>query len=377
MDTPPGAAGAQDERDVLIVGSGIAALWLLGRLRTLGYRATLLTDAPLIDPADLAGRGLLATADPALQPAWDGFLSGASAPDLRSSLTETTGVFELDLRSRLQRLRDRLLGRDRGATRQLAFGRVPAELQGLARHGRLGARTESLLDVTRLGRALLADAGTGVLACEHGTLDVLRSGGAVTGISAGGTPLHARRIVLCDGGRHTRLRQRLGLRVAPLRTQAFLLLRLPALPSLQLHLRAADAGASFLLTTHATAAGERLWMIGADGQASAPRIDSVRDTLAVLLPELDWPRAAWQTWSAELARPAQAARKGARALLAEPAAAHARVIDTGVVTLAEVPRLVQRIIALLPPPQRNAGGEPETAHSEPAFLPPPWSTLPG
>jgi glycerol-3-phosphate dehydrogenase len=312
--------------DVLIVGGGIAGLWLLAELRAKGVDALLVTDE-LGKGQTIASQGIihggtkyaltgkltgatLAIGD--MPRLWREALHGQGAVDLRgvNVLTESqllwtsggigsrmTGFFASKaMKSRME---------------AVPHDDYPALFHNPAFHGGLYRLDEPVLDVP------------GLLACLHGQLadslmqvDVQRSGlqlngdaydyRAVTADDLEQT-IAARHIVLTAGAGNAGLFGQVAMQRRPLQ----MVLMRGDLPKVYAHALGMSDKPRITITSHQDQAGKTVWYMGGQpaeqgvGKSADEVIAATRHELAELLPWVDFSAMEWATWCVDRAEMAQ------------------------------------------------------------------------
>lgn len=358
--------------DVVIVGGGIAGLWLHNLLRRHGY-GTLLLEADRLGCAQtLASQGMI---HGGLKYALGGRLTGASEaiagmPDRWARCLGGDG--EIDLRP-LRPLADRYhlfadataLGRLtgffasrslRGRIRRLDRAEYPPGLDHAGFRGVAYALNDFVLDTPALLERLSCEGRDGLYRYRVAADDLTVHRDGVTVRTPAGA-IDARRLLLCAGAGNGALLEGLGLprprmQLRPLHQ---VVVRHPALPPLYAHCLTGirHAEPRLTITAHPDADGW-LWYLGGriagDGVAmdSNTLITHARDELTACLPWMDWRDAGITTLRVDRAEPAQ--RDGHRPDQAFAAAAGPAVVAWPTkLTLA--PDLGDRVLGLLPPPE--------------------------
>ncbi|MGE8457319.1 MAG: NAD(P)/FAD-dependent oxidoreductase, partial [Pseudomonas alloputida] len=211
--------------DVLIVGAGVAGLWLNARLRRLGYSTVLVERASLGGEQTIKSQGII---HGGTKYALHGALTGASEAiaDMPRRWREAlAGNGELDL-GRTRLLSDAhylwspgtLAGNltsffaskaVRGRVDQVKGDQLPPALQDRAFKGKVYRLAELVVDVPSLLANLAELAGESLLAGER--IEPLREGNALVGLRVDDREIRAQRIVLSAGAGTEGLLQALGL----------------------------------------------------------------------------------------------------------------------------------------------------------------------
>jgi glycine/D-amino acid oxidase-like deaminating enzyme len=392
----PRADPARQSIDALIVGGGIAGLWLLNLLTARGYAALLVEGGQLGCGQTLASQGMIhgglkyalagrltgaSEAIAGMPERWAACLGGHGDVDLSGLEPLTDRYYMFAAASTLGQLTTFFASRAlRGRIRRVVGAELPSELRHPDFHGVVYALRDFVLDTPQLLAALLQPvagrAYRAALPTDAGELRLTASG---VQLSLGGVPLTARRLILAAGAGTTALLDALGLD-SP---------RMQCRPLHQVVVRAPDLGPLFAhcltrirrpeprltITSHHDGTGW-LWYLG--GQIATDGVDMTpaqlathaRAELEACLPWRDWSRATIDTLRIDRAEPLRP--DGAR-----PDEAFATAVGPGgncivgwPTKLSLAPDLGDRVLALLPPP---AGGSvPSLALPAATVGRPPW-----
>ena len=314
--------------DVLIVGGGIAGLWLNARLRRLGYSTLLVERGSLGGEQSVKSQGII---HGGAKYALHGALTGASEAiaDMPRRWREAlSGSGELDL-SGVRLLSEAhylwspgtLAGNltsffaskaVRGRVDQVKGEQLPPALQDRKFKGKVYRLAELVLDVPSLITRLAELAGDGLLAARD--IQPLRDGSQLTGLRIDGREIRAQRVVLSAGAGNAQLLATLGIEQPrqQLRPLHMVLAKGPALKPLYAHCLGGGPKPRVTVTTHPAADGQWVWYLGgdlaeADGVArdEASQIKAAQQELAELLPWVDQSATRWATLRVDRAEPAQ------------------------------------------------------------------------
>lgn len=353
--------------DVLIVGGGIAGLWLNARLRRAGYATLLAERASLGGGQTVKSQGII---HGGAKYALHGALSGASeaiADMPRRWRAAMAGSGELDL-SGVRLLSEAhylwspgtLAGNLAGFFASKAVrSRVdpvrgddlPAALQHHAFKGRVYRLNELVVDVPSLIGRLAELAGNSLLAARE--IVPLHEGGELVGLLVDGREVRARRIVLCAGQGNAGLLAAHGLDRPAMQTRPLhmVMLAAPTLKPLYAHCLGVGPKPRLTVTSHPAADGQWVWYLGgelaeAEGVArdASQQIAQARRELGELLPWVDLGEARWATLRVDRAEPAQSGlTRPDNAFLAE----QGRLLVGWPTKLALAPDLADRVFANL------------------------------
>lgn len=382
--------------DVLIVGGGIAGLWLNARLRRQGFATLLVENASLGGGQSVKSQGII---HGGAKYALHGALTGASEAiaDMPRRWREAlAGNGELDL-SGVRLLSDAhylwspgsLAGNItsffaskavRGRVDQVKGEQLPAALQHPKFKGKVYRLAELVLDVPSLITRLADLAGDGLLAGTR--IEPLREQGELVGLVVDGRPIRAQRIVLSAGRGNAELLAALGLQqpAQQLRPLHMVLAKGAALKPLYAHCLGGGPKPRVTVTTHPAADGQWVWYLGgdlaeADGVAREPaaQIAAAQREVGDLLPWVDQSELQWATLRVDRAEPAQSGLvRPDNAFLAE----QGRLLVGWPTKLALAPDFADRVLAALDrdaiEPARHA---PLPALPRPTIAPPAWEEL--
>lgn len=314
--------------DVLIVGAGVAGLWLNARLRRLGYSTVLVERASLGGEQTIKSQGII---HGGTKYALHGALTGASEAiaDMPRRWREAlAGNGELDLTG-TRLLSDAhylwspgtLAGNltsffaskaVRGRVDQVKGEQLPPALQDRAFKGKVYRLAELVIDVPSLLANLAQLAGDSLLAGER--IEPLREGDELAGLIVDGREIRAQRIVLSAGGGTADLLHALGLEQPAMQRRPLhmVLAKGPNLKPLYAHCLGGGPKPRITVTTHPAADGQWVWYLGgdiaeADGVAREPvaQIAAAQKEVAGLLPWVDQSQVRWATLRVDRAEPAQ------------------------------------------------------------------------
>ena len=314
--------------DVLIVGGGVAGLWLNARLRAKGYATLLVERESLGGGQSVKSQGII---HGGAKYALHGALSGASEAiaDMPRRWREALdGTGELDL-SGVRLLSDAhylwspgtLAGNltsffaskaVRGRVDQVKGEQLPPALQNPRFKGKVYRLAELVVDVPSLITRLAELAGDSLLAAD--AIEPLHDNDQLVGLRVDGREIRAQRIVLSAGRGNADLLASLGIAQPSqqLRPLHMVMVKSPSLKPLYAHCLGGGPKPRITVTSHPSADGEWVWYLGgdlaeADGVArdETAQIEAARKELAQLLPWIDLSTAQWATLRVERAEPAQ------------------------------------------------------------------------
>jgi len=382
--------------DILIVGGGIAGLWLNARLRRLGYATLLVEKERLGGGQSVKSQGII---HGGTKYALSGALTGSSEAiaDMPRRWREAlAGSGELDL-SGVRLLSEAhylwspgtLAGNltsffaskaMRGRVDQVKGDALPPALQHPKFKGRVYRLAELVLDVPSLIARLAELSGDGLLAGER--IAPLREDGELVGLVVDDCEIRARRIVLSAGQGNADLLAALNIQqpAQQLRPLHMVLVKAPTLKPLYAHCLGGGPKPRVTVTSHPTADGQWVWYLGgdlaeADGVArdEAAQVRFARQTLAELLPWVDLSAAEWRTLRVDRAEPAQSGLvRPDNAFLSE----QGRLLVGWPTKLALAPDFADRVMASLERAAVRPGKHPDLPElPRPAVAQPLWEEL--
>ena len=314
--------------DVLIVGAGVAGLWLNARLHRQGFSTVLVESASLGGGQSMKSQGII---HGGAKYALHGALSGASEAiaDMPRRWREAlAGKGELDL-SGVRVLSEAhylwspgtLAGNltsffaskaVRGRVDQVKGDELPEALRNPRFKGKVYRLAELVVDVPSLIARLAELAGDSLLAGQK--IEPLHENGELIGLRIDGRDIHAQRIVISAGGGTAELLQAFGVAQPHMQRRPLhmVLVKGPTLKPLFAHCLGGGTKPRITVTTHPAADGQWVWYLGgdlaeADGVAREPaaQIATARKELEALLPWVDLSQARWATLRVDRAEPAQ------------------------------------------------------------------------
>jgi glycerol-3-phosphate dehydrogenase len=379
--------------DVLIVGAGVAGLWLNARLRRQGFSTVLVESASLGGGQSTKSQGII---HGGAKYALHGALSGASeaiADMPRRWRDALAGKGELDL-SGVRLLSEAhylwspgtLAGNltsffaskaVRGRVDHVTGDDLPPALQNPGFKGKVYRLAELVIDVPSLVERLAELSGDSLLAGTK--IEPLLEGEDLIGLRVDGREILAQRVVLSAGAGNAELLMSMGLSHPPMQRRPLhmVLVKGPTLKPLYAHCLGGGPKPRVTVTTHPAADGQWVWYLGGDlaeaeGVARAPeaQIAAAKKELGNLLPWVDLSQAQWATLRIDRAEPAQSG-------LVRPDNAYLSVQQRLMVgwptKLALAPDFADRVLAALardgvhPTPQSPVVGLPKPPMAQPVW----------
>jgi glycine/D-amino acid oxidase-like deaminating enzyme len=352
------------EPDVAILGGGIAGLWTLNRLRSLGFTALLFECSELGGGQTINAQGIIHggikylpgeagdQAELAAMPAtWRDCLAGRGPVDLRGCRVLSDCVHLFSSGSLPARLLSALAGRHLHAqAEKLPAHRWPPILRASQPRGSVYRVDEPVLDMPSLVRTLAAPVEQDIYQVDPTNSGIYNDGG-VARLDLPGCTIRPRLLLLAAGAGNAALLAKLAAKAPAMR-------RLPlqqavlsgtALPPLFAHCLGSAASPRFTITSHSGTAGETLWYIGgglaSDGAAQVPErlIDRARGELASALPGLDFSQCRWATVSVDRAEGYRGSGRVTNRPFVAPVDGSANALAAWPTKLALAPALVARV----------------------------------
>lgn len=316
--------------DILIVGGGVAGLWLNARLRRLGYSTLLVDKGVLGGGQSVKSQGII---HGGTKYALSGALTGASEAiaDMPRRWRESLeGTGELDL-SGVRLLSDAhylwspgtLTGNltsffaskaVRSRVGQVKGSELPPALQDPHFKGKVYRLSELVLDVPSLIQRLAELSEDGLVKADR--VEPLREDGELTGLVIDGRSVHAQRIVLTAGAGNAGLLNGLDLAQPAMQKRPLhmVIVKAPTLKPLYAHCLGGGSKPRITVTSHPAEDGEWVWYLGGDlaeaggvARDEAAQIAAAKKELAELVPWIDLTSAKWATLRIDRAEPAQSA----------------------------------------------------------------------
>ena len=314
--------------DILIVGGGIAGLWLNARLRRAGFSTVLVENTALGGVQSLRSQGIIhggtkyalhgaltgaseAIADmPAL---WRDCLAGTGEVDLRGVRVLSDAHYLWSPGGLAGNLTSFFASKAvRSRVAQVKGADLPPALQDKAFKGKAYRLTELVLDVPSLIARLAELAGDSLLAGER--IEALRDGDRLAGLRVDGRDIRAQRVVLSAGAGNEALLRELGLERPEMQRRPLhmVLVTAPTLKPLYAHCLGGGPKPRVTVTTHPLSNGDWVWYLGGDiaeaggvARNEAEQIAEAQRELHKLVPWIDLSTARWATLRVDRAEPSQ------------------------------------------------------------------------
>lgn len=385
--------------DVAIFGGGVAGLWLLARLRQLGYQAVLFESQALGAGQTRYAQGIIhggtkyaltgkltgsSEAIVAMPSLWRSCIDGEGELDLRQTKRLATNQFlwsTTSLTSRLSSFFASKLMRSR--TRPVEGDERPQVLRDPAFKGQVYRLEEPVLDTASVVHALAEPQREAIYRINEETrLTRVDEGWQVT-LTEDDKALSfsAKRLVFAAGKGNASLLQQCGMQAPVMQLRPLLMVMVrggsqPLPGELYAHCLGASANPRITITTHYDSEGRTVWYLGGQiaeegvGRSESEQIKAAQKELHELFPWLDLSDAQWGILPIDRAEPRMPGGARPDDVFAEE---HGGVITAWPTKLALAPRLAQQIIEKI----QQGGvqpGEPLTLPkwSHPGYAPLPW-----
>ncbi|WP_448683211.1 NAD(P)/FAD-dependent oxidoreductase [Pseudomonas nicosulfuronedens] len=314
--------------DILIVGGGIAGLWLNARLRRAGFSTVLVENTALGGVQSMRSQGIIhggtkyalhgaltgaseAIADmPAL---WRDCLAGTGEVDLRGVRVLSDAHYLWSPGGLAGNLTSFFASKAvRSRVAQVKGSDLPPALQDKAFKGKAYRLTELVLDVPSLIARLAELAGDSLLAGER--IEALHEGDKLAGLRVDGREIRAQRVVLSAGAGNEALLRELGLERPEMQRRPLhmVLVTAPTLKPLYAHCLGGGPKPRVTVTTHPLSNGDWVWYLGGDiaeaggvARNEAEQIAEAQHELRKLVPWIDLSSARWATLRVDRAEPSQ------------------------------------------------------------------------
>ena len=385
------------ETDVVIFGGGIAGLWTLGRLRSLGYSALLLESRALGGVQTLASQGIIhggvkyslagkltesARAIGDMPSIWRAALAGEGELDLSCVRVLSDHQFLCSTAGLVSRLAGFFADKAmQSRIRPVQGSERPELLRDSRFDGAVYRLEEPVLDVGSLIAELVRQFGDCIYQITYPQGVEIKTGVEqkviLTREDGVDLEIKARRIVLAAGSGNQAILKRLSREQPAMqrRPLQMVMLRGPLLPRLYAHFLGAGINPRLTVTSHGSEE-QRVWYLGGDiaevglERTAGEQIEAARQELSALIPWLDLSGTEWTTLRLDRAEHAQhGRRRPANSFLDEQDG-----IMVGWPTkLALAPRLAQMILQRLERASiAPAHTQPLSAWPCPALANPPW-----
>lgn len=317
--------------DSIIIGGGVAGLWLLNRLVKLGYNAVLFEQDALGQGQTVASQGMI---HGGIKYALGGSLSGeseaiAAMPGHWAACLENHGdvnIGDCNILSRhfylwsTQSITSKLTSffaskMLRGRVEAVKGKNRPTVFDDPAFKGSLYQLADLVLDVPSLIETLAKPVQDRIFKIDWAQAELQKTGNRVSGLKlAGGLILESDLTVLTAGAGNEKLLDSLQLKkpAMQLRPLQQVLVKHDYPHPLYAHCMGSNPSPRLTISSHPCRDGKTCWYLGGDlategvGMDSGELIDKARSELFTLFPWIDFGHCEWATLPVDRAEPKQA-----------------------------------------------------------------------
>lgn len=397
--------------DVVILGGGVAGLWILNRLLAEGYNAILLEQEALGAGQTIASQGMIHggvkyTLTGALSGAseaiadmpdyWRSCLAGTGSIDLRQTRVLSDRFYMWSTANTLSKITSFLASKAlRGRVEALPEAEFPPLFQHPSFRGNLYQLIDSVMDTRSLLENLASNAKGRIFHCPQGSMKWNSSpqGFTLTLMNtAQPLTLEAGQFIFAAGKGNAALLQDIGaikpeMQIRPLHQ---VMVKHSHDYSLYAHCVGVESTPRLTISSHRCPDGQMCWYLG--GQLAeqgveknpAALIQEAKHELAALVSWLDWRQAQWATYRIDRAEPRQKnfVRPDhafmERATTADQNSSLTNVLVAWPTKLTLAPHLGDEALAwmrkLALAPQRYSSDPESFQLAAPAIAPAPWET---
>jgi glycerol-3-phosphate dehydrogenase len=315
--------------DIIIIGGGIAGLWMHHRLNDLGYHAILIEKHSIGNGQTLSSQGIIhggtkytlngiltgaASAIAEMPQRWLDCLAGSGEIDLSQTKLLTQHQLMWSTQSVSSKFTSFLSSKAlNGKMQSLPKKSYPDIFNTAAFKGNLYQLNEPVLDIPSLLKNLAEKWQHRIICTNSDYQFVDTTNGLISGIISDAFEIHTQKIILSSGEGNEELLQKLNINSPKMqrRPLQMVLIKDIKLPRLYAHCIGASTKPIATITTHTHADGDNVWYIGGNiaeesiDQTSESLIKHTRFTLQKILPWLDTSDAEWTTHCVNRAEPAQ------------------------------------------------------------------------
>ena len=382
--------------DMLIVGGGIAGLWILTRAIKAGYSALLIEKGELGGGQSVHSQGIIhggtkyaldgsftraATAIAGMPERWRQCLAGQGELDLSAAQKLSDETYFWSQASLGARMTSFLASKTlRGRVDAVKPAERPPIFRDRAFSGSLYRLAEPVLHVPSVVEALASPVADHIRKVDAGqmTISETSSTGFDVSLPDLADTLNVSRIVIAAGGGFPEIAARFGLQAPQMQLRPLhMVIAEHSLPDrLFGHCIGTSSVPLLSITSHPAGEGRQAWYMGGGiAETGVPRerdeqIAAAKETVARLLPWVDLGKASWDTLRIDRAEPATQMKARPDTGYAE-AVGHMIVAWPTKLTLA--PDLAKSVLGMLPPPRSDTGGlELVASLPRPAVARPVW-----
>ncbi len=388
--------------DAVIIGGGIAGLWLLNVLRNRGYSAVLFEHKTLGNDQTVASQGMIhggikyalagnisgeSEAIAAMPERWRSCLRGEGEVDLRPCNVLSDQFYLWSDGGLMSRVSSFFASKAlRGRVEKITNSHGPKVFQDPAFRGQLYRLVDLVLDAPSLARTLRDHHCEAIFSVDWEQASLISQGGQAR-LELPSATIHPRRLILTAGAGNEALLQRLGADTPAMQRRPLqqVLVKHNYPHPLYAHCMGGKPSPRLTVSSHMTQDGKPVWYLGGDlateGTEEAPDvlIARARKELAELFHWVDFGQTQWTTIKLDRAEPRQAKLiKPDEAFIGESPGLE-NVLTAWPTKLTLSPDLGDRVLAHLDAAGIAPGPPPELAAlaelGRPEIAPAPWDTL--
>lgn len=366
--------------DLLIVGGGVAGLWILNRAIKAGYSALLVEKGELGGGQSVHSQGIIhggtkyaldgsftraATAIAGMPERWRQCLAGQGELDLSSARKLSDETYFWSQASLGARMTSFLASKAlRGRVDAVKASERPSIFRTPAFSGSLYRLAEPVLHVPSVVEALAGPFADRIRKVDAGQMTIAEAARGGFDVSLPGLAdhtLNVARIVIAAGGGFPEIARRFGLQAPQMQLRPLhMVIAEHSLPDrLFGHCIGTSSVPLLSITSHPAGEGRQAWYMGGGiAETGVPRerdeqIAAAKETVSRLLPWVDLAAATWDTLRIDRAEPATQMKARPDTGYAE-AVGHMIVAWPTKLTLA--PDLAETVLGMLPPPRSDSAG---------------------
>lgn len=315
--------------DIIIIGGGVAGLWVHRRLNDLGYHAILIEKHSIGNGQTLSSQGIIhggakytlngmltgaASAIADMPQRWLDCLAGSGEIDLSQTKLLTQHQLMWSTQSVSSKLTSFLSSKAlNGKMQSLSKKSYPDIFNTAAFKGNLYQLNEPVLDIPSLLKNLTKKWQHRIICTNSDYQFVETTNGLINSVISDAFEIHTKKIILSSGEGNEELLQKLNIDSPKMqrRPLQMVLMKGEKLPRLYAHCIGASTKPVATITSHTHSDSDNVWYIGGNiaeegiNQTSESLIRHTQTTLQKILPWLDTNDIEWTTHCVNRAEPAQ------------------------------------------------------------------------
>ena len=315
--------------DIIIIGGGVAGLWVHRRLNDLGYHAILIEKHSIGNGQTLSAQGIIhggtkytlngmlsgaASAIADMPQRWLDCLAGSGEIDLSQTKLLTQHQLMWSTQSVASKLTSFLSSKAlNGKMQSLSKKAYPDLFTTSDFKGNLYQLNEPVLDIPSLLKNLAEKWQHRIICTNSDYQFVETTNGLISSVISDAFEIHTKKIILSSGEGNEELLQKLNIDSPKMqrRPLQMVLMKSIKLPRLYAHCIGASTKPIATITSHTHSDGDNVWYIGGNiaeegiDQTPVSLIKHTQTTLQKILPWLDTNDIEWTTHCVNRAEPAQ------------------------------------------------------------------------